>query len=90
VAEEYAQKAATLDPKLPGAHLLLGELFLYKSRVPEAIEQFQKELSVNPANAVTFYKLADAYSRNSKNTTMRNDCCNARSGWTQLPPGHTF
>jgi len=66
VAEEYAQKAATLDPKLPGAHLLLGELFLYKSRVPEAIEKFQKELSVNPANAATFYKLADAYSRIQK------------------------
>ena len=66
VAEEYAQKAATLDPKLPGAHMLLGELFLYKSRVPEAIEQFQKELSVNPANAATFYKLADAYSRIQK------------------------
>jgi len=31
--EEYAQKAATLDPKLPGAHLMLGELYLYKSRV---------------------------------------------------------
>ncbi len=66
VAEEYAQKAAALDPKLPGAHMLLGELFLYKSRVPEAIEQFQKELSVNPANAATFYKLADAYSRIQK------------------------
>ncbi len=66
VAEEYAQKAATLDPKFPGAHLLLGELFLYKSRVPEAIEQFQKEISVNPANAATFYKLADAYSRIQK------------------------
>ena len=66
VAEEYAQKAATLDPKLPGTHLLLGELFLYKSRVPEAIEQFQKEISVNPSNASTFYKLADAYSRIQK------------------------
>ena len=66
VAEEYAQKAAALDPKLPGTHLLLGELFLYKSRVPEAIEQFQKELNVNPANAATLYKLADAYSRIQK------------------------
>ena len=63
VAEEYAQKAATLDPKLPGAHLMLGELYLYKSRVPEAIEQFQKELSLNPSNATAYYKLADAYSR---------------------------
>lgn len=66
VAEEYAQKAATLDPKLPGAHLMLGELYLYKSRIPEAIEQFQKELSLNPSNATAYYKLADAYSRIQK------------------------
>jgi tetratricopeptide (TPR) repeat protein len=66
VAEEYALKAATLDPKLPGAHLMLGELYLYKSRVPEAIDQLQKELSLNPANANTYYKLADAYSRIQK------------------------
>ena len=63
VAEEYAQKAASLDPKLPLVHFLLGELYLYKSRVPEAIEEFQKELAINPANAATYYKLADAYSR---------------------------
>ena len=66
VAEEYAQKATTVDPKLPGAHLMLGELYLYKSRVPEAIEQFQKELVLNPANANAYYKLADAYSRVQK------------------------
>jgi tetratricopeptide (TPR) repeat protein len=66
VAEEYAQKAATLDPKLPLAHFLLGELYLYKSRVPEAIAEFKKELAVNPAHAATYYKLADAYSRIQK------------------------
>jgi tetratricopeptide (TPR) repeat protein len=66
VAEEYAQKAATLDPKLPLAHFLLGELYLYKSRIPEAIAEFQKELVINPANAATYYKLADANSRIQK------------------------
>jgi tetratricopeptide (TPR) repeat protein len=66
VAEEYAQKATALDPKLPGAHQMLGELYLYKSRVPEAIEQFQKELALNPASAATYYKLADADSRIQK------------------------
>lgn len=66
VAEEYAQKAAALDPKLPLAHFLLGELYLYKSRVPEAITEFQKELAINPGHAETYYKLADAYSRIQK------------------------
>ena len=63
VAEEYAQKAAALDPTLPLAHFLLGELYLYKSRVPEAIGEFQQELAINPGHAATYYKLADAYSR---------------------------
>jgi len=66
VAEEYAQKAAALDPKLPLVHFLLGELYLYKSRVPEAIAEFQKELAINPGHAQTYYKLADAYSRIQK------------------------
>ncbi|HYL16824.1 MAG TPA: tetratricopeptide repeat protein, partial [Terriglobales bacterium] len=66
VAEEYAQKAAALDPKLPLAHFLLGELYLFKSRIPEAIAEFQKELVINPGHAATYYKLADAYSRIQK------------------------
>jgi len=66
VAEEYAQKAASLDPQLPLAHYLLGELYLYKSRLPEAIAEFQKELRINPAHAATYYKLGDAYSRAQK------------------------
>lgn len=66
IAEEYAQKAATLDPKLPMAHYLLGELYIYKSRIPEAVAEFQKELAINPGHAPTYYKLADAYSRVQK------------------------
>src|SRR6266850_3794552 len=60
VAEEYAKKAVELDSRMPRAHLLLGELYLYKSRVPEAIEQFQRELELNPGEASVYYKLADA------------------------------
>jgi tetratricopeptide (TPR) repeat protein len=66
VAEEYARKAATLDPKLPLAHFLLGELNLYHSKIPEAIAEFQKELDLNPGYAGAYYKLADAYSRIQK------------------------
>jgi tetratricopeptide (TPR) repeat protein len=66
VAEEYALKAATLDPKLPLVHFLLGELDLYHSKIPEAIAEFQKELVLNPGYAAAYYKLADAYSRIQK------------------------
>jgi len=66
VAEEYAQKAATADPKLPLVHFLLGELDLYHSKIPEAIAEFQKELALNPGYAPAYYKLADAYSRIQK------------------------
>jgi len=66
VAEEYAKKAVALDPQLPLAHFLLGELYLYESRIAEAITEFKKELAINPANANVYYKLADAYSRAQK------------------------
>ena len=66
VAEEYAQKAVSLDPKLPLAHFLLGELHLYHSKIPEAVDEFQKELRLNPGYAPVYYKLADAYSRIQK------------------------
>jgi tetratricopeptide (TPR) repeat protein len=66
VAEEYGKKAVELDPKLPLAHQLLGELYLYQSKIPEASAQFEKELAINPGNPVAYYKLADAYSRVQK------------------------
>jgi len=66
IAEEYAQKAVSLDPRLPLAHFLLGELHLYHSKIPEAIDELQKELQLNPGFAPAYYKLADAYSRIQK------------------------
>jgi len=66
VAEEYAQRAVALDPKLPLGHQLLGEIDLFHSKFPEAITEFQKELEINPGYAAAYYKLADAYSRVQK------------------------
>ncbi len=66
IAEEYAKKAVELDPRLPLAHSLLGEIYLFKSRLPEATEQFHKELDLNPGDAAVYYKLADAYTRAQK------------------------
>ena len=66
VAEEHAKRAVELDSRLPLAHSLLGEIYLYKSRLPEAVEQFQKELELNPGDAAVYYKLADACTRAQK------------------------
>lgn len=66
VAEEYTRKSVTIDPKLPLAHQLLGEIHLFTSQIPDAVKDFEQELAINPANPATFYKLADAYSRIQK------------------------
>ena len=66
IAEEYGKKAIQLDPKLPLAHQLLGELYLYQSRILEATAQLEQELAINPGNPAAYYKLADAYSRIQK------------------------
>jgi tetratricopeptide (TPR) repeat protein len=66
VTEEYAQKALALDPKLPMAHYLLGELYLYQAKTDQAIAQFELEIAVNPSYSNVYFKLGDAYSRVEK------------------------
>lgn len=66
VALEYTRKALEIDPKLPLAHFLAGQIHLFQSQIDEAIADFQKELELNPGHAETYYKLADAYSRVQK------------------------
>jgi len=66
VAEEYGVKAAALDPKLPMAHYLLGELYLSAAKLDLAVSQFQQELAINPSSPNVYYKLGDAYLRAEK------------------------
>jgi tetratricopeptide (TPR) repeat protein len=66
VAEQNAQQAATMDPKLPLVHYLLGEFYLYKSNVAKAIDEFEQERKLNPAYAPTYDRLGDSYSRLGK------------------------
>lgn len=63
IAEQNAQRAAAMDPKLPLVHYLLGEFYLYKSNVQKAIEEFETEQKLNPAYAGTYDRLGDSYSR---------------------------
>ena len=63
IAEQNAQEAAALDPKLPLVHYLLGEFYLYKSNVEKAISHFELEQKLNPGYAGTYDRLGDSYAR---------------------------
>lgn len=63
VAREFANKALVLDPQLPLAHALLGEVAMAGGHLDEAIEQFEKERLRNPLEGSVYDRLGDAYTR---------------------------
>ena len=63
IAAEYAQKALTISPNLPQAHFMLGEVYLFKSDLARALEQFEQERALNPASAAVYDRLGDVYTR---------------------------
>jgi tetratricopeptide (TPR) repeat protein len=65
-AEVELKKALAKDPRLPHAHFLLGQTALFRGRLDESVALLQKELELNPGDAMTFYRLGDAYSRQLK------------------------
>src|SRR5215470_3848743 len=62
-AEENSRKAASLDPKLPLVHFLLGEIALFRAHLQQAREEFEQEIQLNPGYAAAYDRLADAYLR---------------------------
>jgi tetratricopeptide (TPR) repeat protein len=62
-AAEEAQKALAVDPSLPMAHLLLGEVALENANIDEALKQFEAEQKVNPSDATVYERMGDAYLR---------------------------
>lgn len=62
-ARQYAEKALTLNAKLPHAHELLGELALARQDPGAAIAELEKERAVNPLDGSVYDRLGDAYVR---------------------------
>jgi tetratricopeptide (TPR) repeat protein len=63
VAQDFAHKALALDPQLPLAHALLGEIALAGEHHDEAIAEFEKERARNPLEGSIYDRLGDAYTR---------------------------
>ena len=63
LAAEDAHKALEVSPQLPLAHFMLGEVYLYKSDVAHALEEFEQERAINPASPAVYDRLGDVYTR---------------------------
>jgi tetratricopeptide (TPR) repeat protein len=66
MGEEALQAAIKLDPKVPQANYLLGQLALFRGRLDEAIAASARELAINPTDAMALYQMGDAYTRQGK------------------------
>lgn len=63
---QMAEKALVLDPRLPLAHLLLGQIALGKSEQNEAVTQLEAERKINPMDGEVYERLGDSYLRASR------------------------
>lgn len=62
-AEVQAKKALEINPGLPLAHELLGEIALAKGDLPVAIRELDAERKINPLDPQIYDRLGDAYLR---------------------------
>ena len=61
--ETLLKTAVTLDPKLPEAHLQLGNLYSDQNKYGEAVPEYEKALQFSPDLADAHYRLGQAYVR---------------------------
>ena len=63
IAQSYAEKSVALEPSLPLAHEMLGEIALAGDHLDEAIGEFEKEKVDDPMEGSIYDRLGDAYLR---------------------------
>ena len=63
MAEPELRAAVKLEPKLPEAHFMLGELAIFRGDTDAGIAELREEISLNPAFSMAYYRLGDAFTR---------------------------
>lgn len=76
-AREFAERAVELNPGLPRAHQLLGEIALAKADLPAAVKELEAERKLNPLDGDVYDRLGDAYLRNGDSEKAREALDNA-------------
>ena len=71
-AATSARKSLEINPALPGAHQLLGEIALAKADLPTAVKELEAEQKLNPLDGPMYDRLGDAYVRNGQFDEARN------------------
>ena len=59
-------RALALDPRVPQAHALLGQLAVYRARLEDAVTLFRKAIEISPLDAMAHYRLGEAYARQQR------------------------
>jgi tetratricopeptide (TPR) repeat protein len=67
----FGRKALELNPRLPLAHQLLGEVALARADLPLAVKELEAERGLNPLNGALYDRLGDAYVRNGQYAEAR-------------------
>jgi Flp pilus assembly protein TadD len=62
----YAGKAVEINPALPGAHRLMGEIALAKANLVLAVGELEAERKLNPLDGQVYDRLGDAYVRSGQ------------------------
>ncbi len=84
-ATDQVNKALQINPSLPLAHQLLGEIALAKGDSKTAVPELEAERKVNPLDGPLYDRLGDAYLRNGQYT----DAQTALDRAVLLEPGAT-
>ena len=71
VAQKFATEAVRLDPRLPLAHEVLGEIALAQNRLNDAANEFNAERTANPLEPAPYERLGDLLGRKGEYSQAR-------------------